>query len=94
MSQKRAHIVLPGDLLSAVDALVGPRGRSAFVAEIIEQEIRRRRLLQMLNDPKPILDKKEYPELRKGGVAFERRLRKQDLRRDKEALKDWLPRSK
>lgn len=94
MSQKRTHIVLPSDLLSAVDALVGPRGRSAFVAETIQQEIRRRRLLQILNDPKPILDKKEYPELRKGGAAFERRLRKQDLRRDKEALKDWLSRSK
>ncbi len=94
MAQRRAHIVLPSSLLSEVDALVGPRGRSAFVAETIEQEIRRRHLLQILNDPKPILDKKDYPELRKGGVAFERRLRKQDLRRDKEVLKGWLPRSK
>ena len=94
MAQKRAHIVLPSNLLSEVDALVRPRGRSAFVAETIEQEIRRRRLLQILNDPKSILEKKEYPELRKGGVAFERRLRKQDLRRDKEALKNWLPRSR
>jgi len=94
MAQKRAHIVLPSNLLSEVDALVGPRGRSAFVAETIEQEIRRRRLLQILNNPKSILEKKEYPELRKGGVAFERRLRKQDLRRDKEALKNWLPRSR
>jgi hypothetical protein len=94
MAQKRAHIVLPSNLLSEVDALVGPRGRSAFVAETIEQEIRRRRLLQILNDPKSILEKKEYPELRKGGVAFERRLRKQDLRRDKEAPKNWLPRSR
>jgi hypothetical protein len=94
MAQKRAHIVLPSNLLSEVDALVGPRGRSAFVAETIQQEIRRRRLLEILNDPKPILNKKEYPEMRKGGVAFERRLRKQDLRRDKEALKDWLPRSR
>ena len=92
MAQKRAHVVFPDDLLADVDALVGPRGRSAFLTETVRQEIRRRRLLQILNDPDPILNKKDYPELRKGGAAFERRLRGQDLRRDREVLKDWLPR--
>jgi TnpA family transposase len=93
MTHKRAHIVLPESLLADIDALVGPRGRSAFLAETVRQEIRRRHLLEVLNDPKPILDRKDYPEFRKGGAAFERRLREQDLRRDKKVLKDWPPRS-
>ena len=63
------------------------------MADTIQSEIRRQRLLEFLNAPRPILDKNDYPELRKGGVRFERRLREQDLRRDKEVLKDRPPRS-
>ena len=90
MSQRRAHIVIPEDLLAQVDALVGQRGRSAFLTEVIRREVNRRRLLEILSDPEPLLN---YPDLRQGGVAFERKLREQDQRRDEEVLGDWLPSS-
>jgi hypothetical protein len=93
MSQRRAHIVIPEDLLAQVDALVGQRGRSAFLTEVIRREVNRRRLLEILSDPEPLLKQEDYPDLRQGGVAFERKLREQDQRRDEEVLGDWLPSS-
>jgi len=42
--QRRIHIVMPGDLVAAIDALVGQRRRSQFIAETISAELRRRRL--------------------------------------------------
>lgn len=90
MPRKRAHVVLPGDLLAEVDALVGPRGRSAFLTEVIRREVNRRRLLQMLSGPEPILKDADYPELRDGSDAFVHKLREADRRRDEELLSEWL----
>lgn len=50
MQRKRAHVILPEELLAEVDRLVGERGRSAFLAEIIQREIQRRNLLTALRD--------------------------------------------
>jgi metal-responsive CopG/Arc/MetJ family transcriptional regulator len=38
------YLKLPVELLREIDALAGPRKRSAFVAAAVEQEIRRRKL--------------------------------------------------
>lgn len=92
MHRKRAHVVLPDDLLVEVDALVGPRGRSAFLTEVIRREVNRRRLLQMLSGPEPILNDADYPELHDGSDAFVRRLREADRERDEELLSEWLAR--
>lgn len=40
--RRRAHVVLPRETIDRVDALVGARGRSRFIAEAVEQELRRR----------------------------------------------------
>ena len=37
----RAHVLLPEDLVREIDAIVGPRGRSAFLVETAREEIRR-----------------------------------------------------
>jgi hypothetical protein len=42
----RTHINLPADLVQAVDALVGDRGRSQFVAEATAKEVARVKLLR------------------------------------------------
>lgn len=39
----RMHIELDDDLVAQVDALSGPRGRSAFVRAAIEQAVQRER---------------------------------------------------
>lgn len=41
---RRVHVVMPDDLVEAVDALVGKRRRGQFIAETVEAELRRRRL--------------------------------------------------
>lgn len=89
MPHKRAHVVLPDDLLADVDALVGPRGRSAFLAEVIREAVNRRRLLTFLGSKDPILKDKDYPEFHKGSEAWVRKMRDQDLRLERKKLGDW-----
>ena len=48
MGTRRAHIVVPEQLLAEIDAEVGPRGRSAFLVETAQGELRRRPLLTFL----------------------------------------------
>lgn len=92
MPHKRAHVFLPDDLLADVDKLVGRRGRSAFLTEVIRQEVNRRRLLKFLSSPEPVLKDEDYPEFRDGSEAWVRRMRDEDLRLEREKLGDWLDR--
>jgi hypothetical protein len=64
MATSRTHIILPSDVLQEIDALVGKRGRSAFLAEIARQEVRRRRLLAFLDRREPAWKSKDHPELK------------------------------
>jgi len=50
MRRKRTHVILPEDLLAEIDRLVGERGRSAFLAEVVQREIQRRNLLVALRE--------------------------------------------
>ncbi len=70
MAEKRAGILLPDDLLADVDALAGPQGQLVFLTEIIREEVNRRRLLQILRDPEPILKPGDYPEFKNGSEAW------------------------
>jgi hypothetical protein len=45
---RRVHVVLPEDLVAAIDTLVGKRHRSQFIAETVAAELRRRRLQSAL----------------------------------------------
>ena len=89
MSHRRAHIVLPDELLADVDALVGPRRRSAFLAEVIREAVNRRRLLEFLSSPEPVLKNEEYPEFRDGSEAWVRRRREEDRRLERDKLGNW-----
>jgi metal-responsive CopG/Arc/MetJ family transcriptional regulator len=75
MSIHRAHVLLPEDLLREIDALVGPRGRSAFLVETARNEVRRQKLLQFLEDKEPAWKDKNHPELAGGAAAWTRKLR-------------------
>jgi hypothetical protein len=83
---KRAHVVLPDDLLGDVDALVGPAGRNTFLTEVIREAVNRRRLLEFLSSPEPVLKDEDYPEFRDGADAWVRKMRDQDLRLEREKL--------
>ena len=80
MATSRTHIVLPSDVLREIDALVGKRGRSAFLAEIARQEVRRRRLLAFLDRREPAWQAKDHPELKKGAAAWVSKMRREEER--------------
>jgi len=82
--------MLPDDLLSDIDALVGPRGRSAFLVKVLREEVRRLRLLKILSDPEPVLKQSDYPEFTDGSERWVRLQREEDLRLEQEKLGDWL----
>lgn len=75
MASRRAHVLLPEDLLREIDSLVGPRGRSSFLVETARNEVRRQKLLQFLESKAPAWKDKDHPELAGGAGAWMRRLR-------------------
>jgi metal-responsive CopG/Arc/MetJ family transcriptional regulator len=75
MNTKRAHVLLPDDLLREIDALVGPRGRSSFLVETARQEVRRQRLLHFLESDDPAWKSGSHPELAGGVASWVRKLR-------------------
>ena len=72
---RRAHILLPEDLLREIDSLVGPRGRSAFLVETARNEVRRHRLLQFLESKDPAWRDEDHPELADGAGNWVGKLR-------------------
>ncbi len=58
----RAHVVLPDDLVEAIDRLVGKRRRSTFIAEAARDRVRREELLRVLKETAGILKAEDYPE--------------------------------
>ncbi len=74
-STKKAHVVLPPDLVREIDKIVGSRGRSAFLAELARREIKRQRLLQLFKRKEPIWKDEDHPELKDGAAAWVRKMR-------------------
>jgi len=82
MTTKRAHVLVPEDLLREIDALVGPRGRSSFLVETARQEVRRQKMLHFLGSKDSTWKDKDHPELAGGAAAWVRQLRTEgDARR-------------
>jgi hypothetical protein len=77
MGTLRAHVVLPEKLAADIDELVGPRGRSAFLVQLAETEVRRQRLRAFLERQKndPAWKDENHPDMADGSVAWVKRLR-------------------
>ena len=82
MARRRAHVLLPDDLVTEIDRLVGFRGRSAFLTELARREVQRLRFLELLDRPGPGWNLAEHPELKDGAAAWVRRIRQDDQRID------------
>ncbi|MGO8719518.1 MAG: hypothetical protein ACLQMO_09905 [Acidobacteriaceae bacterium] len=74
---RRAHILLPQELVGEIDEIVGSRKRSAFLVETARAEIRRRKLLQFLESDEPTWKDKDHPEFANGSTAWVRNLRQE-----------------
>lgn len=90
MQQKRTHVIVPEDLLADIDALVGQRGRSAFLVEVLRDEIRRRRLVQFLDSPEPAWKDEDHPELSGGAEAWVRKMRDEDIRLERDKVRNHV----
>ncbi len=78
MATARVHIICPADLIGRIDALVGKRGRSRFIAEVLQEEVRRRQSLKLIEEVAGSLKDEDYPLISKlGSVEYVRRLRKE-----------------
>jgi hypothetical protein len=78
MSTIRTHVILPSEVVREIDALVGKRGRSAFLTEVARQEVNRRKLLGILDRPGPIWKPEHHPELKHGAAAWVSKMRRRD----------------
>jgi len=77
MKSKRAHILLPYDLVKEIDAIVGPRGRSAFLVETAREAVRRKKLLRFLEGETPAWKDTDHPDLARGAGTWVRELRQE-----------------
>jgi hypothetical protein len=76
MAIKRAHVLVPEDLLREIDALVGPRGRSSFLVETARHEVRRQKLLRFLEgEDEAAWKNRNHPELAESAADWVRKLR-------------------
>lgn len=82
---RRAHVVLPEDLVREIDSLVGPRGRSNFLVETAREAIRRRKLLEFLDKGRTVWNDADHPELSGGSAAWVRKIRRENEKRFKKA---------
>ena len=81
---KRAHVILPLDVVADIDKLVGKRGRSAFLTELARREIKIRRQREVLLETAGAWKAEDHPELAQGAVAWVRQMRGLDNRRFEE----------
>jgi Arc/MetJ-type ribon-helix-helix transcriptional regulator len=87
MKVKRAHILLPQELVKEIDSIVGPRGRSAFLVETAREAVRRKKLLRFLESDTPAWKDADHPELGPSAAEFVRELRQESEK--KRAKKQW-----
>jgi hypothetical protein len=89
---KRAHVVLSEDLVREIDKIAGSRGRSAFLSDLAEREIKRQQLLNMFKREEPIWKDEDHPELEHGAATWVRKIRAEnDDRLDKIDKRRDLP---
>lgn len=60
------NLILPKDIVDDLCALVPPRRRGQFVAMALTRELRRLRLLEVLESTEPIWRDEDHPELATG----------------------------
>ncbi|MGQ9555426.1 MAG: hypothetical protein ACUVWR_15095 [Anaerolineae bacterium] len=79
----RTHMVVPQDLVRAVDELVGKRKRSAFFAQAVREKLSRAALLAALEETAGSIKPEDHPEWTstESVVAWVERIREEDKKR-------------
>jgi hypothetical protein len=82
------------DVVAEIDKLVGKRGRSAFLTELAQREIKLRRQREALRAAAGAWKDDDHPELAKGAYTWVRKIRTLDAARENERLQDLERRRK
>lgn len=77
----RTHVIIPEPLVEEIDRVVGKRGRSAFLAQAAERELRRLRQIHALEHATGAWKDRDHPELEGGASRWVKSLRKESERR-------------
>jgi hypothetical protein len=84
MGTRRTHIVIPEPLVTEIDRVVGKRGRSEFLVQAAEKELRRVYQIRALENLSGSWKDSDHPELKAGAARWVKELRKEgDARRHK-----------
>jgi hypothetical protein len=78
----RTHVILPDDVMTEIDEVVGQRGRSSFLADAAREALKRRRLKSFLASNEAAWKSKDHPELAAGAAAFVQSMREADEKSD------------
>ena len=81
---RKAHVTLPVDVVASIDQLVGKRGRSAFLTELAQREIKIRHQRDVLRETAGAWKSEDHPELAHGAAAWIEEIRALDSRRFEE----------
>jgi Arc/MetJ-type ribon-helix-helix transcriptional regulator len=78
-ARRRAHVVLPDDLLREIDGRVGPRRRSEFIQEAIEEKLTQLRRVEAFERVVGSVADGQVPEwdTRESATAWVRKLRQE-----------------
>ena len=77
MANKRTHIVIPEELATAIDDVVGKRGRSKLLVQAGWREVKRLRLIRALDRAAGSWKDKDYPHLKHGAARWVRKMRRE-----------------
>lgn len=55
MVMVRTNVTLPGEVLALVDEVAGPRGRSAYIADVVARQVRRDRARKVFQETRGAL---------------------------------------
>ena len=81
MKSKRAHVLLPQDLVKEIDSIMGPRRRSAFLVETARDAVRRTKLLRFLEEDAPSARDTDQSEPADSAARWVRQLRRESDKR-------------
>ncbi len=92
MGNRRTHVIIPDQLVTEIDKLVGKRSRSQFLVQAATFELKRQRQVAAVKAATGAWKIADHPELKGSSVAYQRKLRAEsDHRLNKQAARDPLP---
>jgi metal-responsive CopG/Arc/MetJ family transcriptional regulator len=59
---RRTNLLLPEELVTEVDRIAGPRGRSRYISDAVQARLRRDRLLEAVEQTAGSLAAEDYPQ--------------------------------